>query len=90
VRYQVFDRDGFAGHCTYKTDSDVLIEAIVAGFVDVVDRGVLERLSRTDRWAIGSAKLDLLTRLNSGAITHDDYLKQLGDINQQGELNEVA
>lgn len=89
-RYQVFAHDGFVGHFTYATVVDVLIEMVKAGFVEPAPRNTLDVLSRTKTWELGSIKVDLLARLNSGAITHTQYTREIESINAQLEVNNEA
>lgn len=89
-RYQVFAHDGFVGHYTYTSVIDALIEMVKAGFIEPVPSNTLDTVSATKRWEIGSAKVDLLARLNSGLITHSQYVREIKALDSNSEVNHEA
>ena len=89
-RYQVFGRDGFVGHFTYSTVMETLIEMVRAGFTQDACRNTLESVSSTKLWEIGSAKVELMTQLNSGAISQSYYEREVNSLNTMLETQDEA
>ncbi|MFD2274283.1 hypothetical protein ACFS07_33350 [Undibacterium arcticum] len=71
-RLQTFDEDGFTGHSSYSSLIDAVEALIKNGYV-CEDRGALDRMSTTARWAAGTEILDLLRRLNGKEISFQEY-----------------
>ncbi|PEH40458.1 hypothetical protein CRM94_17240 [Burkholderia gladioli] len=67
-RVQVFDADGFISHHGFDSLELAAEDMINSGY-RVIDEGALHRMSATDRWATGIARLDIMQQVNDGRIT---------------------
>lgn len=73
TRIQYFDRGGFVSHFVCDTFEEAFETMIREGY-QIEDQGILETLSVTDEWHRGSARADLIFRLNTGKINWVEFL----------------
>lgn len=76
-----FDPDGFIGHTVNSLCDDLLKEVISEGYT-VQTAGVLDFLSKTDRWKKGMKKSSIRDAYNQGLIGFDLMLDQFKNIEE--------
>lgn len=75
-RLQSFDLRGFSGHMLFSCKVQAIHEAASLRYT-VRDDGALERLQNTPDFQIGLFAVEQLALHNRGAISFDDYLKNV-------------
>ncbi len=70
-RLQTFDQKGFIGHSLFNGKDEAIRDAARSGYY-VRDDGALDRLQRTPAFIRGSYALDLLGKVNTGALSAFD------------------
>lgn len=73
-RVQYLDRDGMISHFGTVDLQAAVEEMLSQGYV-MADQGAADTLCQTERWNRGVAIAGLMQQLNSGKITHDEYMK---------------
>ncbi|MAG68530.1 MAG: hypothetical protein CMK74_22065 [Pseudomonadales bacterium] len=70
-RYQLFGIHGWITHFTCTTPEEVIYEACEAGCCFPVDAAILDALATTRDWRWGMERLDVITRMNNGQLSHE-------------------
>src|SRR5690606_16771399 len=83
-RWQSFDSNGFIGHATYPCKVSAVSEAFYSGF-RTLDAEALYRVSTLPSFSRGNEVLAEIQALNSGQITHEQYIARVKEINQRYE-----
>jgi hypothetical protein len=80
-KVQYFDEDGFSGHCCHATIVKAAEAMISEGYVDI-DAGILEKVTTTNRWALGVQRLQLRDWFNQGLISYREMLAGFKDLEE--------
>lgn len=81
-RLQYFDERGFFSHSTKKTVEEALEAAINQGFTEP-DFGALDRISTQPVWHRGMEVADLIQKLNSQCITHNEFQESVREVDSR-------
>ena len=81
-RLQRFDADGFSGHAIYDSHASLVEAAARENFI-THDHGALDRLQDTPRFQRGNFASDLIRRVNSRDLSHDQADRLLAEYDAQ-------
>ncbi|WGK63423.1 hypothetical protein QAO71_17935 (plasmid) [Halopseudomonas sp. SMJS2] len=70
-RYQMFGIHGWNSHFTCNTPEEVIFEACEAGCCIPAETSILDTLATTKDWQWGMERLDVITRMNNGQLSHE-------------------
>ncbi len=85
-RVSYFDKDGFSRHESEPTREKAQQSLARDGYT-IEDKGALDRLASTKEWARGTDFAGLIFQLNSGAITHAQFIEKQNKLNADYEAS---
>jgi hypothetical protein len=77
TRIQYFDRNGFLSHFVCDSMQEA-VETMIREDYQIDEPGILDTLSITDAWRIGTERAALVMKLNSGRISWAEFLAASG------------